>query len=379
MKIGLNKFTAKRLQPLKSTKEVFMNSMLNEKVEKEIKIAAKKAAFVNILISFYALFIAINIFYSLDSLDQSIPLKLYLTVPFVAVFLGLLWSRANRNPGKLLIYRTHKLLKNYIPPAPRAKWYRTKTGWIIIALVSATLWLGWLLTEISLPALFSAEGLSGAQRIFYSLVQPDFKVLPMVLEAMVVTIFLAFMATALAIPFAFILSFFCSKNLMNFSAWARLTYAVLRLLFSFTRAVEPLVWAIIFSVWVGIGPFAGMLALMLHSVASLAKLYSEQIEGVDRGPMEAIEATGANRIQVVWYSVVPQIVLPLLSFTIYRWDINIRMATIIGLVGGGGVGTLLMQFQGLARWNEVGTVILTIALVVWAMDYLSAKIREAIY
>jgi phosphonate transport system permease protein len=153
----------------------------------------------------------------------------------------------------------------------------------------------------------------------------------------------------------------------------------LRVVFNFMRSVEPLVWAIIFSVWVGIGPYAGMLALMIHSVAALAKLYSEQIESIDRPILEAIEATGANRVQVVWYAVVPQIILPYLSFTIYRWDINVRMATIIGLVGGGGVGQLLMQYQGLAMWSQVGTIVLVIAIVVWMMDYLSARIREAIY
>ena len=75
---------------------------------------------------------------------------------------------------------------------------------------------------------------------------------------------------------------------------------------------------------------------------------------------------------------VPQVILPFLSFTIYRWDINVRMATVIGLVGGGGIGTLLMQFQGLARWNEVGLLIIIIAAVVWLMDFLSSKIRESI-
>lgn len=353
--------------------------MLSDRVQKEIKKAARQASFINMALCFYGLFVVINIAFSLFDSVENVPQVFYWTMPLAAIALGLVWNRANRNPGKLLIYRTNKLLNKQIPPAPRGSWYQTKTGWLSASLIVGTVWLGWLLTEISLPALFSAEGIQGAQRIFSSLIRPNFAIVPMVLQAMIVTIFLAFMATALAIPFAFLFSFLCSKNLMNFSPVARTVYASLRLIFSFTRAVEPLVWAIIFSVWVGIGPFAGMLALMLHSIASLAKLYSEQIEGVDRGPLEAIEATGANRIQVIWYAVVPQIVLPLLSFTIYRWDINIRMATIIGLVGGGGVGTLLMQFQGLARWHEVGTVILTIALVVWAMDYLSAKIREAIY
>ncbi len=118
---------------------------------------------------------------------------------------------------------------------------------------------------------------------------------------------------------------------------------------------------------------------MLHSVASLCKLYSEQIESIDRGPIEAMEATGANRVLTVWYGVVPQIILPYVSFTIYRWDINVRMATVIGLVGGGGIGNLLNLYMLQARWEQVGTIVIVVALVVWTMDYLSAKIREAVY
>src|SRR5690606_582695 len=101
-----------------------------------------------------------------------------------------------------------------------------------------------------------------------------------------------------------------------------------RTFLNITRSIEPLIWAIIFSVWVGIGPFAGMLALMFHSVASLTKQYSEMIESVDEGPIEGIAATGASFTQVVWFAIVPQIILPYISFTIYRWDINVRMATI---------------------------------------------------
>jgi phosphonate transport system permease protein len=155
-------------------------------------------------------------------------------------------------------------------------------------------------------------------------------------------------------------------------------YYVLRFIANVARSIEPLIWAIVFSVWVGIGPFAGMLALCVHTIASLVKQYSEQIEDIDTGTVEAIESTGASPLQVVWFAVVPQIILPFLSFTIYRWDINVRMATVIGLVGGGGIGTLLVQYQGLAKWQEVGLIIMMIAAVVWVMDYLSAKIREAI-
>ena len=121
-----------------------------------------------------------------------------------------------------------------------------------------------------------------------------------------------------------------------------------------------------------------MLALWVHSIASLTKLYSEQIESIDEGLVEATAATGAHPIQVIWFGVVPQILIPFMSFTIYRWDINVRMATIIGLVGGGGIGTLLMQYQGMAMWHEVGLLVIMIALIVWFMDFLSSKIRESI-
>jgi phosphonate transport system permease protein len=152
----------------------------------------------------------------------------------------------------------------------------------------------------------------------------------------------------------------------------------LRTFLNIVRSVEPLIWAIIFSVWVGIGPFAGMLTLMLHSVASLTKQYSEIVECIFDGPVEGIKATGASRLQTIRFGVVPQIVLPYISFTIYRWDINVRMATIIGLVGGGGIGTMLIQYQGQALWREVGCIVVVIAVVVWLLDTGSAYIREAI-
>jgi phosphonate transport system permease protein len=155
-------------------------------------------------------------------------------------------------------------------------------------------------------------------------------------------------------------------------------YVVLRIVLNIMRSMEPIIWAIVFSVWVGIGPFAGMLALVVHTVASLTKQYSEQIEDVNSGPIEAISATGASRIQVLWFAIVPQCVIPFLSFTIYRWDINVRMATIIGFVGGGGIGTLLTQYQGLAKYNEVGTLVILITAVVWILDVMSARVREAL-
>lgn len=155
-------------------------------------------------------------------------------------------------------------------------------------------------------------------------------------------------------------------------------YNVTRNILNALRSIEPLIMALIFVVWVGIGPFAGVLALTLHSIASLGKLYSEQIETIDNGPIEALQSTGANHLQTIIYAVVPQIVPPYIAFTMYRWDINVRMSTIIGFVGGGGIGLLLSQYINLLRYSDAGVAVLAIAVVVAILDFASASIRERI-
>jgi phosphonate transport system permease protein len=129
-------------------------------------------------------------------------------------------------------------------------------------------------------------------------------------------------------------------------------------------------------IWVGLGPFAGTFALTIHSVAALGKLYSEAIESIDPGPLEALQSTGANRLQTVVYAVIPQILPPFISFTIYRWDINVRMSTILGLVGGGGIGFILIQWMRLYQWEAVGIAVWLITITVAALDYVSSNIRE---
>jgi len=248
-------------------------------------------------------------------------------------------------------------------------------GYFVIFLTFLT---GYFASQISMKEFMSEQGLEGAKRIFKALFNPNFQIFEQGLFAAIETIYMAFIATAVAIPIAFLLGFFAARNLMNQSKITFFIYNALRAVLNISRSIEPLVWAIVFSVWVGIGPFSGMLALCIHSIASLTKQYSEQIESIDDGPIEAITATGAHPIQVVWFGVVPQIVLPYLSYTIYRWDINVRMATVIGLVGGGGIGNLLMQYQGQARWNEVGMLVILIATIVWFMDWASSKLREAL-
>jgi phosphonate ABC transporter permease subunit PhnE len=153
-------------------------------------------------------------------------------------------------------------------------------------------------------------------------------------------------------------------------------YSITRTFLNALRSVEALVMAIVFVIAVGIGPFAGVMALGLHTIVSLAKLYSEQVESILSGPLEAVEATGANRLQTIVYAVIPQIVPPYISYTMYRWDINVRMSTIIGFVGGGGIGFLLQQNINLLNYRAASAQMLAIAVVVASMDYISSVLRE---
>ncbi|HVM71244.1 MAG TPA: phosphonate ABC transporter, permease protein PhnE [Anaerolineales bacterium] len=197
-----------------------------------------------------------------------------------------------------------------------------------------------------------------------------------VLQGMLETIAMALMATFLAIFLAVPISFLAARNLMSGNPITMGIYVVVRTLLNILRSVEALIFAIIFVVITGLGPFAGVLALMCHSVAALAKLYSEVIEGIDPGPIEAIRATGANWVQVVRYGVIPQIIPPFTSFTIYRWDINVRTATVIGMVGGGGIGLYLIQWIQINDFRAVSAAFIAIAVVVIILDFISAKIRE---
>lgn len=234
--------------------------------------------------------------------------------------------------------------------------------------------MAWVIVELKPLAFFTQA--SNTTSILKGIFNPNTKELVPMLAALVETIYLALLATVLAIPFAFQLSFFAAKNLMFGSIPGKIAYVFIRTVSTIFRSIEAIVWAIIFVVWVGIGPFAGMLALWIHSIAALIKLYSEQIENIDPGPVEAIKATGASTLQIWRYAVAPQILAPYLAFTIYRWDINVRMATIVGFVGGGGIGLALYQQQQMLSWRNVGLIMWLIALVVWIMDMFSGYIRE---
>jgi phosphonate transport system permease protein len=187
---------------------------------------------------------------------------------------------------------------------------------------------------------------------------------------------MALVATTIGSIFAIPLSFLAARNVMGNSPLGRTIYYSLRSFFNITRSVEPLILVLVAAAWVGAGPFAGVLALALNNIPNLGKLFSETIEEIDTGPVEAVTATGSNRLQTLVYAVVPQLVPPFLAFIIYQWDINIRMSTVIGFVGGGGIGQQFRVWISLNQYAAAGTAILAIVIMVWTMDYLSAKARE---
>ncbi|MBC7741785.1 MAG: phosphonate ABC transporter, permease protein PhnE [Bdellovibrionaceae bacterium] len=310
-------------------------------------------------------------------LNTEMNFKLQIILFLCELILGALLSSVLYR-GRITTLGAKIFQPDFNPGVAEAKnFYRTFWGWQFLVTLLILFIIGIFKTRFSFFELLNIDGLQGAQRLFLGMASPNWQVLPQAISNIIETIFMAFIATTLATPVAFVLSFLAAKNVMK-GRMAFIIYLFLRTILNLVRSIEALVWAIIFSVWVGIGPFAGMLALMMHSIASLTKQYSEIVESVNEGPIEGIQSCGANKIQTIWYAIVPQVILPFISFTVYRWDINVRMATIIGLVGGGGIGTMLIKYQGQAMWAEVGTIIFVIAVVVWLMDQASAVLREAL-
>lgn len=255
-------------------------------------------------------------------------------------------------------------------------WWRTSSGLFAVAFLVVGLGAAVSVTmdKESLTRLFTQAGRT--VKFWKALFSPDTSILLPSIRDLLVTIFMAVIATSFAVAVAVPLSFLAARNLMR-GPIGRPLYTVLRGTMSIMRSIEPIVWAIIFLVWVTArrAPFAGVLALWVHSIADLTKLYAERLESIDPGLVEAITATGASRLSVLRYAVVPQIINPYISFTLYRWDINIRMATVVGVVGGGGIGQRLFFYLKNLAWQQAGTVMILIVILVWAIDYLSSRLR----
>ncbi len=293
----------------------------------------------------------------------------------IPLLVGMIWPFVSRDARSLHGRLSHTQLVGVSPEqVKKTAWYRTSSGLATVLLGVVILAAGVSITKINLKTLFTEA--SNSALVWRGLFSPEWSEFAEGLELLMVTIFMAFMATLFAVIVAAPLSFFAARNLFR-GKIGRVVYTFLRVATSIIRSIEPIVWAIIFVVIVTPrrAAFAGVLALFLHSIADLTKLYSERLESIDPGPVEAITATGGSKSQVIQYGIVPQILTPYLSFTLYRWDINVRMATIIGALGGGGIGQMLIQYTRLWDWERAGMLILLIIATVWIMDYVSGRLR----
>jgi phosphonate transport system permease protein len=260
------------------------------------------------------------------------------------------------------------------PPRP---FYKSLRAWVYIVLGAAVFVYFWDLCQIDLKLLLDPAPTLGRFVQGFLSFNLDSEVVNTVIREMITTIFQALLATTLGAILAVPFSFLAARNLTGRSRLSVGLYYVTRGLFNVLRSIEALLYVAIFFYWVSFGSFAGMLALAVTTFGLIGKLFSEAIENIDAGPLEAITATGATRLQVIVYGILPQIIPPFVSYSIYQWDINIRMATIVGFAGGGGIGNLLYNdYFPFSKYRSAGTAVAVIVIVVAIMDFASAKLRE---
>ena len=201
-----------------------------------------------------------------------------------------------------------------------------------------------------------------------------FEQLPLFLTVMGETLAMAFLGTVLGAVVAFPLAFLASKNMMPFRPVQFGTRRFADLL----RAFDYLIWALIFVRAIGLGPMAGIMAIAIVEVGTFIKLYSEAIENLDRKQMDGVRAAGGNRLQIIRYGVLPQVLPMMVSNTLYMFEHNARSASILGIVGAGGIGFLLADRLRAYELQEACLIIIIVILTVYAIDFLSKKLRERI-
>lgn len=261
------------------------------------------------------------------------------------------------------------------PTVMRSRWSRIRLWLIVLAVAAVYVWTfsGLKFTGIK-PTAWEIT-----KAIFNGLFHPDWgyvylpegeDLLRGLLDTLAIAALGTFVSAILCIPFAFWAASSKGK--------ARAASASGKFVLTFIRTFPELVMAIMFIKAVGPGSYAGVLALGLHSIGMLGKLFSEAIENLDMGPAEALTASGANRLQTLWYAIVPQVLPFFYSFSLYRFEINVRSAAILGMVGAGGIGTpLLFALEG-RSWSRVGIIMIGIVVTVTLIDMISGYIRKKI-
>ena len=239
-------------------------------------------------------------------------------------------------------------------------------GWLAAAALLAWAWQGAELRPLDL--LRDVGNMGSYARDFFP---PDFSDWRLYVRELTVTLHIALWGTVLAIIAAMPLSLLCAANLAP--PWV---YHPVRRLMDAFRAINEMVFAMLFIVAVGLGPFAGVLALAVHTTGTLTKLYSEAIESIDPQPMLGIRATGASRLVEIWFGVLPQVVPHWVSFSLYRFESNVRSAAVVGMVGAGGIGVVVMEVIRGFQYAQASAVLILLVVSVTLIDLLSAWIRK---
>lgn len=263
-------------------------------------------------------------------------------------------------------------LKKINVPAPQPFTWQKALGYVtVFVLLVVTYWAG-AAVEFSMSRLI--EGLPHMADFLSRMWPPDFTVLNRVLVDTLLTIQLAWIATVVSAIISFPIGFLAASNVSH----NRTVRAVVIFFLNADRAIDSLILALFFVSAVGLGPFPGTLALAIHSVGMLGKLFADAIEAIDRGPVEALESAGAGRLATIRWGIWPQVAPHFISFFLFRFELNIRVAVVLGLVGAGGIGFLLTQYMRLFQYQKVATVMLVILVLVMVVDYFSSKMRRSV-
>lgn len=245
----------------------------------------------------------------------------------------------------------------------------TNTRIIFLLGVAIILVFAALQSEINFLTLFQKSG--NMVEYIQSYFPPDFSDWEIYLEDTIITISMGLWGTILAAFFAVPFSILASENMCPI--WI---VQPIRRILDAMRAINEVVFALIFVVAVGLGPFAGVLALFIHTAGTLGKLFSEAVESIEPGPVEGIRATGASKIQEIIFGVIPQVMPLWVSFVLYRFESNVRSASVLGIVGAGGIGVSLYQSFGSFLYQKVCAILIILILATSIIDVLSAKLRN---
>ncbi len=251
-----------------------------------------------------------------------------------------------------------------------------RLGWVLAA-AAALVVASFRSLDLRWSGLFAPDAIAAMGRFAAEFFPPqhDAVFLTRLAGAAAETVAISAMGTLLAIAGGALLCLPAARGLAGFAVWPALRWPA-RLLLNVLRAVPELVWASLLLVAAGLGPMAGTLALALHTSGVLGRLFAEALENAPQGPALALRAQGVGEAQVLLYATLPQVAPQLLSYVLYRWENNIRAATVLGVVGAGGLGQMLVFHLGLFQMGRTASVVLAMIVLVGAVDQASNVVRR---